>query len=176
MAGLLLVAAKSRYVSEWPWHDFLRGQVVCRSIREVAEVTRIPEQTILTNLLHKERKTTLITKGPYNGIFQRRAQTGGEGFAIDVAVDLSTMLASGFIVPKVLSQKGEHLICLDVRTGTEWDTADRFRVKTHLACIDLGKDGLTETDTKEKAIIMLSMEVFRWNRVLGLFIGNVKFG
>ncbi|KAI4644515.1 hypothetical protein J4E93_006420 [Alternaria ventricosa] len=113
LAGFILVIAKSRYVCEWPWHDFLRGRVVCKSIKEMADVTGIDDQMILTSLLHNERDTTLITKGPYNGMFDRRAESGNEGFSIDIPVHLSTMLASGFIVLKVLSVKGERLICLD---------------------------------------------------------------
>src|ERR1700722_11857733 len=35
LAGFITILAKSRYVSEWPWHDFLRGRVVCQSISDV---------------------------------------------------------------------------------------------------------------------------------------------
>src|ERR1700760_3776836 len=28
LSGAFLVGAKSRYVEEWPWHDFLRGQII----------------------------------------------------------------------------------------------------------------------------------------------------
>jgi hypothetical protein len=84
VAGFILVIAKSRYVCEWPWHDFLRGRVVCKSIKEMADVTGIDDQIILTSLLHNERDTTLITKGPYNSMFERRAESGNEGFSIDI--------------------------------------------------------------------------------------------
>ncbi|KAK0109762.1 hypothetical protein ONS95_002438 [Cadophora gregata] len=125
LAGFILVIAKSRYVCEWPWHDFFRGQVVCESIKEIAEVTGIDDQMILTNLLHNERNTTLITKGPYNGMFDRRAESGSEGFSIDVPIQLSTMIASGFVILKVLSVKGERLICLDVRKDQNGGSGQR---------------------------------------------------
>ena len=38
VAGFVTIIAKSRYVSEWPWHDFLRGHVVCRSVKDVCDV------------------------------------------------------------------------------------------------------------------------------------------
>src|ERR1700759_4739172 len=34
LAGAFLVGAKSRYVESWPWHDFLRGHIICRSVSE----------------------------------------------------------------------------------------------------------------------------------------------
>src|SRR6266566_4746378 len=38
LVAFMVVLAKSRYVSEWSWHDFLRGQIVCSSIRDVQDV------------------------------------------------------------------------------------------------------------------------------------------
>ncbi|KAI0199931.1 hypothetical protein F4808DRAFT_196330 [Astrocystis sublimbata] len=34
IAGVIILAAKGKYVSEWPWHEFLHGHVVCRTLRE----------------------------------------------------------------------------------------------------------------------------------------------
>jgi hypothetical protein len=64
-----VILAKSRYVGEWPWHKFLRGHVVCRSISHVNEFTKIDTQMILMNLLHTERDNILKTRGQFNGIF-----------------------------------------------------------------------------------------------------------
>lgn len=42
VAGFVTVLAKSIRVVNWPWSDFLRGQVVCRSIKYVQYETLIP--------------------------------------------------------------------------------------------------------------------------------------
>ncbi len=57
-AGFIAVLAKSRYVSEWPWHDFLRGHVVCRSVGDVCDVTGIDSQTVLSTFFTKRGKTS----------------------------------------------------------------------------------------------------------------------
>ena len=185
LAGFILVIAKSRYVCEWPWHDFLRGRVVCKSIKEMADVTGIDDQMILTSLLHNERDTTLITKGPYNGMFDRRAESGNEGFSIDIPVHLSTMLASGFIVLKVLSVKGERLICLDVRKGSEWGSsaAMRHQNSEFLTCTDLDDDSDVNEEVREnpngtarKKIMRLSRIHFTWTKVLGVYVKDSLFG
>ncbi|KAI4659252.1 uncharacterized protein J4E78_005678 [Alternaria triticimaculans] len=151
LAGFILVIAKSRYVCEWPWHDFLRGRVVCKSIKEMADVTGIDDQMILTSLLHNERDTTLITKGPYNGMFDRRAESGNEGFSIDIPVHLSTMLASGFIVLKVLSVKDD-----------DSDVNEEVRENPH--------------GTARKKIMRLSRIHFTWTKVLGVYVKDSLFG
>jgi hypothetical protein len=142
VVGVILVAAKSRYVSEWPWHDFVRGRVVCHSVDDVADVTGVDRQLILLKLLNNEHHTTLQSRGPYNGMFSRRAEDAPPGvfvfgFSIDVPVHLSTMLASGFIVLKVLSTEGEHLICLDARKKTAPDYANsRSHPTNYLSCMN----------------------------------------
>jgi hypothetical protein len=202
VAGFIAVLAKSRYVSEWPWHDFLRGRVVCRSIKDVFDVTGIDSQMVLLNLLHEERLNTLRTKGPYNGMFARKADDAN-AFAIDEAVELSTMLASGFIILKVLNEFGEHLICMDVRKGTRGMAPEKGVWGEFLAYLDIGKDSMYDTldhkqeevqgdskvdqDTKknvkhqkgktsEEKVKKLSVVQFRWNKVLGLYINDSKFG
>ena len=198
LAGLFLIGAKSIYVSEWPWHDFLRGQVVCRGVRNLRDVTGIKAQTILMYLLHNERKMTLVTQGPHNGMFQN-ASKEGKGFAIDEPVKNSTMLASGFIVLKVLNEKGEHVVCIDVRKGVEWDAAVKNQSADYLACLDIGKEGLSfedmESDHKtayttlevEEAdtdashdgrdkVLKLERRNLRWNKMLGLYVKDSRFG
>lgn len=198
LAGLFLVGAKSIYVSEWPWHDFLRGQVVCRGVRNLRDVTGVKAQIILMFLLHNERKMTLVTQGPHNGMFQN-ASKEGEGFAIDEPVKNSTMLASGFIVLKVLNEKGEHLVCMDVRKGVEWDSAVKNQSAEYLACLEIGKEGLsfedTESDHKspeatqevEEAdtdashdgrdkVLKLKRRYLRWNKMVGLYVKDSRFG
>src|SRR5277367_1502261 len=139
LAGFIAIVAKSRYVSEWPWHDFLRGHVICRSIKDVCDVTSMYSQMVLMYLLLEERDKTHRTKGPYNGMFSRKAEDK-TGFAIDEATRLSTMLASGYILLKVLNEHGEHLICLDIRKGSKGEGPLKGETGRFLSCMDIGKD------------------------------------
>jgi hypothetical protein len=179
VVGVILIAAKSRYVSEWPWHDFVRGRVVCHSVDDVADVTGVDRQMILLKLLNNEH-STLQSRGPFNGMFSRRvedAQPGGSvvGFSIDVPVQLSTMLASGFIVLKVLSTQGEHLICLDARKKTAPDYANsRSHPVSYLSCMDLPSGD--ESTKSENDVLYLRRNNIGWYKLVGLYHANAVFG
>ncbi len=195
VAGFLVVLTKSRYVNEWPWHDFLRGQVVCRSIKDVCDVTGIDPQVVLMNLLHEERENTLTTKGPYNGMFGRQTEDA-RGFAIDEPVQLLTMLASGFVILKVINEKGEHLLCLDVRKGVEGVGTLANEDDKVLSCLDVGKDELQTafdnrswkrqggawptrarfTKAKQEKVTRLKLHDLRYDKVQGLYIRDSAFG
>lgn len=199
VAGFVLVAAKSRYVSDWPWHDFLRGQVICRSVSELTDVSGIHAQMILLYLLHNEYKNTLTVKGPYTGMFRRVPNTGS-GFIIDEATQLSTMLASGFVIFKVLNEKGEHLVCIDVRKGASTRQIVSGQDTKYNAVMDIGRDDLEDEDSEDdleleslqgtkKAtkvqkvlnqradkVLMLQREEFRWNTMLGFYVKDSRFG
>ncbi|KAL0929324.1 uncharacterized protein CTRU02_215730 [Colletotrichum truncatum] len=114
LAGFIILLAKSLYVGEWPWRDFLRGRVPCRSVSELQMVTGVDAQDIMEYLLAKESYTILDTKGPFNRLFSRRYD---DGFSIDVKMELRTLVASGIIVIKVATNMGPGLVCLDVRRG-----------------------------------------------------------
>jgi hypothetical protein len=151
---------------------------------------------VLMNLLHDERTNTLTTRGPYNGMFGRKSKDAG-GFSIDEPVFLSTMIASGFIVLKVLNEKGEHLVCMDVRKGSGGDTPIKGEFGVYLAYIDIGKDSITgekkesndadeegiadmrprEPKNKEtEKVLRLTPVQFRWTKVLGIYLRDSKFG
>ncbi|KIW11026.1 hypothetical protein PV08_10325 [Exophiala spinifera] len=185
IVGVILIVAKTRYVTEWPWHDFLHGRVVCKSVSDLAEVTGVDAQLILTKLLYDERNTTVVTRGPYNGMFSRRPEgPGSDGFSIDVPAQLSTMLVSGFIILKVLSSTGEHLITLDVRKGTELDYAAHDGVDLkYLACLDLGKRDFEDEEEDqipkpkaERRVLYLVQNKVHYTKVLGLYICDALFG
>ncbi len=119
LAGAFLVVAKSRYTENWPWHDFLRGHIVCRSVSELAVASRVSKQAVLLYLLHHEYKNPLVFRGPYHGAFRRQASTGAKGFDIDVPTGHATVLAAGFIVLQIFD-KGEkerrvHTMLQDTR-------------------------------------------------------------
>ena len=186
-SGFILVLAKSRYVSNWPWHDFLKGKVVCRSLSDLTDVSGLDTQIILQYVLHKEWKTLLVTSGPYSGLFKRRCdprtydkrnvvpQT--EGFSIDRPVALSTMYAAGFVMLKVASMDGEDLICLDGRKGG-WDYGSHGRKANWMTCrnfnediLESARDSSTTKRKREHKVLFLQRIEFRWERVLGLYQG-----
>ena len=73
-------------------NNFIHGCVVCCSVTDLVDVTGVDAQLILTRLLNNERKTTLVTRGPYNGMFsQKTGSQGSLGFSIDVPVETSTI-------------------------------------------------------------------------------------
>lgn len=191
LAGFIAVVAKSRYVNEWPWHDFFHGHVVCRSIKDVCDVTGLDPQLVLAYLLLEEKDTTLRARGPYNGMFSRVSKDG-TGFAIDEPAKTSTMLESGFIVLKVLNAFGEHLVCLDARYGT--DSAHLGQPAERIVCRGLeaydkevsGQDSRSRTidglgsvtgrvrnSNKVKKLIRTK---FLFDRVLGVYVADSRFG
>ncbi|KAF5572549.1 hypothetical protein FPANT_13006 [Fusarium pseudoanthophilum] len=106
VAGFIILVSKSIRVGEWPWRDFLKGRVTCRTVRELANITNLPEQNILMHLLSSERETPLVFRGPYNNVF---SNTGAEGFSVDVKPTIATLFASGLIVLEVLLESGSAL-------------------------------------------------------------------
>jgi hypothetical protein len=182
VVGVILVTAKGRYVKEWPWHDFVHGRVVCGSITDLADVTRVDKQIILMKLLHEERAIALLTKGPYNGMFDKKSDPPAEGFAIDEPVRVSTMLASGFIVLKVVSNQGEHLICLDARKKSGVDYADSNAPKLmYLSCDEIPSNEAEDTAGQKssktsKTVLHLSRNGIGWHKLIGLFVGDAVFG
>ena len=196
LAGFVMLIAKAQYVNTWLWHDFLQGRVVCRSVSDVCAVTRIDPQLVLMNLLHEERENALITKGPFNGMFSRKSEKSGAGFAVDESVRLPTMLASGFVLLKVVNEMGEHLICIDVRKGVQGVGTLKQTNEKPLACIDIGRDELQDAMTDRsfdaakkvwpslkgftrkplEKVMRLTESELRYNKVLGLYIKDSRFG
>ena len=134
------------------------------------------------------------TVSAYNGMFCRRCDprqekdvaSNGTGFSIDRPVSLSTLYVSGFLVLKVVSSKGEDLVCLDGRKGG-WDEARYRAVSSWLICLNFtedmlestrNKEGLeaVETASTENKILFLQRVNFRWDRALGIYIEESFFG
>lgn len=192
VSGFVLVLAKSRYVSNWPWHDFLKGKVVCRSLSDLTDVSSLDTQIILLYLLHKEWRTLLVSNGPYNGLFIRKCDPRTydkryvvpqkEGFSIDRPVALSTMYAAGFVMLKVASTDGEDLICLDGRKGG-CDYGSHGREANWMTCrnfnddiLESARDSATRMKEREHTVLFLQRMKFRWERALGVYIKETHFG
>lgn len=183
VAAFIVLIAQSRYVSVWPWHDFIHGRVVCHSISDVCEVTGMPAQVVIMYLLLEEWATVLQTRGSFNGMFKRKVEDTS-GFAIDKAVHISTLFASGFVVVKVFETMGEHLVCLDARR-----TSHRLLLDTRmtcLACVDLEKydessdhlpgDSKTGSAQNRGMVKQLKKSKVDIERIMGIYISDSYFG
>lgn len=166
LAGFIIVVAKSLLVSEWPWRDFLKGVVPCRSVSELQAVTKVDSQEILQYLLSRELHTILIVKGPYHRPFLRKSD--GDGFSIDVKMELRTLLASGIIVVKVTGRQGPGLVCLDLRRGAPGrrrvSHSDKIEEDEHtLGCFELDE---AFDEGQDVPLLKLSGD---WTRILGIY-------
>lgn len=165
-----LLVAKAFYVPDWPWHDFLRGEVQCRSVSEVSRITGIAQQLVLIHLLSHERELALRVKGPYSKLFSQcrndesntsissaLSSLGDEtlpskvsGFSIDVPITLEAVYASGFLIVKVLSFDGPRLVFVDGRQGSTDEINVWSAPRKHLvADLDGMKKGRTEPVASE---------------------------
>ena len=195
LAGFVLLLAKGRYVNDWPWHEFLHGLVVCRSVKEVCDATRFDPQTVLMYLLLKEPKNILVARGPYNGMFARKAgkqepedssdgdplaAAGGPGFSIDVPVHIATMTGSGFVVLKVLDYSGDHIVCLDARTDLTECYVQRVRDYIYWSNTedDEGQECVRDStvDDSTAAVKRLRQGKLRISRILGVYSESCLFG
>jgi hypothetical protein len=204
LAGFLLISAKSFYVDDWPWNDFLHGHVKCRSVSDLSEVSGIDPQIILLFLLRNEWNNLLVTDGPYNGMFDRTLERRGakmkrdeekdqnkgpavvisQGFSIDEPSNVHTLLASGIVVLKVRDGSGEHLICIGGRKGqwdmsmggekAKWMTCPNFNSEQLEALFDENKRG--NGGRHERGVHMLERVDFKWAKVLGVYVKDSKFG
>ncbi|KAK4201839.1 hypothetical protein QBC40DRAFT_323004 [Triangularia verruculosa] len=169
LAGFIILVAKSLLVSEWPWRDFLKGRVPCRSTTELVAVTEVSAQEILEYLLSNEHYTILIVKGPYHRSFTRQSDAGGGGFSIDVRIELRTLIASGIIVVKVTGRQGHGLVCMDLRRGAQGKRhishSDEIEGNEHvLACYDLN-----EAFDEDQDVLLLDVSAATWTRILGIY-------
>ncbi|KAK3367862.1 hypothetical protein B0H63DRAFT_529572 [Podospora didyma] len=126
IAGFSVVVAKGLRVRDWPWRDFIAGRVTCCSVGELANVTSIDPQGIITHLLALEDEMPLVTRGPYNSVLSHRGDGGDEGFSMDVQITIGTLARSGMLVVEVVTTdrgngfgSGSALVCLDLRPDIE---------------------------------------------------------
>ncbi|CZR59475.1 uncharacterized protein PAC_09367 [Phialocephala subalpina] len=174
-AGFVLLVAKSLRVENWPWSRFFRGQVVCRSVREVHSVTGMDSQDILAILLRLEPRMNLIKRGPFNAVFSKR---GTEGFAIDVPFNTSTLIEGGLILVKVQSVAGDALVGIRSDLWTRYDSVSPKgdnATEDKVVCRDFLDPGKWTTRAKEFPLYTLSRGDIQWFRVVGLFEKDAYF-
>jgi len=170
-----LLIAKAFFVPDWPWHDFLRAEVYCRSINEVRRITGIDRQLILMHLLANERKLPLLFKGPYATLFafseQETEKTNyKDGFAIDVPIALDTVYASGYLLLKVITYIGPRLVFVDGRAGrsTSFETGIE---SSFVVAEDFGQTPKEKRQSGQRPI-QLAKETISWRHTtpLGLYV------
>lgn len=171
VAAFTVLIAKSLLVAEWPWRDFLRSQVLCRSASELHSVSGIDDQLILAKLLHDESDSRLQTRGPYNSVFKRKSDSA-DGFSIDQPISMRTMLLSGLIMIQVRAHHGEFLVCLDLRKGTEYDVIphENYALETEgLIVSDSVPDKEPQPRTAKRRIPLKVTKELRWGQIVGVF-------
>lgn len=89
------LVTKSIELRDCTWADFLRGRAVCSSVSELSSITGCSEQQILAKLLHDQKDSALVTRGPYNSTFERRTGHEDDAFSIDIPATTRTLLLGG---------------------------------------------------------------------------------
>ncbi|KAK0610897.1 hypothetical protein B0T14DRAFT_411800, partial [Immersiella caudata] len=111
LAGFFTIFMKSLRVENWPWRDFFRGRVVCRSVSEVVAVSRVPVQLFLSILLRLEPIVVTNKEGPFSTIFIRK-EAGSPGFSIDMPLHTASLIDAGLFFAKVQSASGPALMAI----------------------------------------------------------------
>ena len=123
VASFAIVLAKSWFVEDWTWNQFIQCQMPCRGVQELSRATGIPSQVLLLHLYRttcsRASRTKLKTRGPYNGIFPMRGRDATHGFAIDCGFKMETLVACGLLVLKVNGYDGIRLVCIGGRRELE---------------------------------------------------------
>lgn len=178
IASFAIVLAKSWYVNEWSWNQFIQCQMPCRGVQELSRASKVPQQVLLLHLYRtacsRASRTKLRTRGPYNGIFPMRGRDQAHGFAIDCAFTMETLLASGLLVLKVNGFDGVSLVCIGGRGGLEsggW----QFGCQSKRLICRLGQQN--EASKSEDMELFFKEENFTWQVGDGLYRNDrARFG
>ena len=179
VAGAFLVGAKSRFSETWPWHDFVRGQILCKSLKQLAKVSGIDSQTILLYLLHNEMTNPVVFQGPYKTIFRENLSISG--FSIDEAIKHSTIVAAGFMVLKVIvfdTNYTKYLLFEDIR-----DEPSNESKKTGKQLVyEIAQEPHSTRPSRmrhrgiDEILKLKKMEISRDHLVLGQYAEESRFG
>ena len=174
LVAFFVLIAKSRYVPNWAWHDFLHRRIICRTVTELANVTAMDPQLVIHKLLVSENSSVLGTRGPHNSMFKLQRPNG---FSIDVPVKTPTLYASGFVLFRCLGKVDQHIICLDARpidlTTTSLLVAEHRPSQKSFGC------RLPSPNSGMKPymdVLKLTEREYEGDRILGLFLADAEFG
>ena len=175
-AGFTVIIAKSMRVGNWPWRDFLTGQVVCCTLMELVGVTGMDPQLLLTLLLRLETQMVISKRGSFAFIFHNYDTSNG--FLIDKPMTTSAMAEAGTILIKVLAAHGPSLVAIQTSETTTWDvirpkgTVDR---KCRPVCRNLTVRGEWKEKSGAKPRYSLDYQELDWYRILGIFETEAVF-
>ena len=178
VASFAIVLAKSWFVENWTWNQFIQCQMPCRGVQELSRATGIPSQVLLLHLYRttcsRASRTKLKTRGPYNGIFPIRGRDGTHGFAIDCAFKMETLVACGLLVLKVNGYDGTRLVCIGGRRELEsagWQSGAPSR---GLVCRLPQQPEFSKTEEPE---LFFKEDYFVWQEGEGLYKNDrARFG
>jgi len=175
LAAFIVLFVKALRVEDWPWRDFFRGKVVCRSASEVVAVSRIEAQILLCILLRLESTIILTKCGPFGGIFK---QKGDQGFSIDLPLTTEFMMKAGYFFIQVQGSKGPALVAVNAAQGREYNSVDplRFAAREYgRKCLNLQDPSRWGSGEREKDLYLLVDDEVHWCRVEGIFAKDAYF-
>jgi hypothetical protein len=123
LAAFLALLLKSIRVDNWPWRDFLRGRVVCRSVSEVRDVAGMEPQLLLSILLILEMQVMLSKRGRFCVLF---AQKEDDGFLVDIPITTKAMNDGGCFFAKVVTDAGPALVCVRAPWGRSYTNVEPY--------------------------------------------------
>jgi hypothetical protein len=182
LAAFIILICKALLVENWSWSDFLQFKVRCKSVSELAATTQIDEQVIIAKLLHDDcGDGILVTRGPFNSVFRRQANSEN-GFSINVKIKPITLILSGLAPLKVVTPRGHAIVCLDHRRGTflAFVEHEGVKEKEHLVCDDIDRHIRDWKASKPRKVWpsanhvepcklhLIKTNEFKWKRVQGL--------
>ncbi|SPO02597.1 uncharacterized protein DNG_05270 [Cephalotrichum gorgonifer] len=182
LAAFIILICKAVLVENWAWSDFLQFKVRCKSVSELAATTQMDEQVIMAKLLHDDcGDGILTTKGPFNSVFRRQANSE-DGFSINVKINPITLILSGLAPLKVVTPRGHAIVCLDHRRGTflAFVQHEGAKDREHLVCDDIDRHIRDWKASKPRRVWPVANQIepcklhltkasdFKWKRVQGL--------
>jgi hypothetical protein len=168
-AAFILLIAKSVKVENWPWRDFLRWRVCCRSVSELASATGVHQDLLLAKLLHDDCGGSILKiRGPYNSVFRNRHDSG---FSIDRPLDAAILTLSGLVLFRVVAPTGDAVVCLDCRSGTFLSMVEHqvAQGKSYFICEDLSRVPRSGVGQQRLRLKLTKPSDFKWKRVQGLY-------
>ncbi|KAL2785795.1 hypothetical protein BJX66DRAFT_49557 [Aspergillus keveii] len=175
LAAFLALLLKSIRVENWPWRDFLRGRVVCRSVSEVRDVAGMEPQLLLSILLILEMQVMLSKRGRFCVLF---AQKEDDGFLVDIPITTKAMNDGGCFFAKVVTDAGPALVCVRAPWGRSYTNVEPYESNSRgeeASCSKMEDAWKWGKGDKEHPLYQLSTNSLAWARVVGLFCKDAYF-